>query len=603
MNEATPPTTGMSSASPDVVALLEALAERDAKLVATDAKLAEREAKLAALHSEQTALKSENTRLWKAYQQLKEELALMKRRIFVATAERVDTTALQLEFTELVAKLDKLAGILPDESGEDAGTGDSDTTKKKKRKKTKPKGRRDLADTDLPVVRIEIPDELFEQLVAEGKAEAIGFEESSKLAYERGGHRRLVTARVKYRATNAQGVVEIETAAVPKELLKRCLAAPSLLAHVATNKFCDGLPLYRQQDILARAGAPIDRGTMSRWMEQLGATFGATIIEAARKDAFENAFCIMTDATGFSIQPGRFEDAKHKKRRPCRKGHYFVQIADRDHIFFEFTDRHTTKNVRAMFKGFDGYVQADASSVYNALFRPAKPDDPDDDGCIRTEVGCWSHVRRKYWEAALAKQSVAREALVRIGKIFELDASFRKGNPPSKVKKLRQTHVRPLVEEFLAFARVEFAKVKNERGSLRSALGYTTRQEGALEAFLDDGRLRLDNNLSENALRKVVRIRDAALFAGSDDHAESAGHLLSMIASARLHDLDPERYLTEVIRVLPYWPRARFLELAPKYWSETRARLDVAQLEAPIGLIDVPEPIETTRAGGRDAPE
>jgi len=389
MNEATPPTTGMSSASPDVVALLEALAERDARLVASDAKLA-------ALHSEQTALKSENTRLWKAYQQLKEELVLMKRRIFVAAAERVDTTALQLEFGELVAKLDKLAGILPGESDESDESGDSDTTKKKKRKKTKPKGRRDLADTDLPVVRIEIPDELFEQLVAEGKAEPIGFEESSKLAYERGGHRRLVTARVKYRATNAQGVVEIETAAVPKELLKRCLAAPSLLAHVATNKFCDGLPLYRQQDILARAGAPIDRGTMSRWMEQLGATFGATIIEAARKDAFENAFCIMTDATGFSIQPGRFEDAKHKKRRPCRKGHYFVQIADRDHIFFEFTDRHTTKNVRAMFKGFDGYVQADASSVYNALFRPAKPDDPDDDGCIRTEVGCSSHVRRKF---------------------------------------------------------------------------------------------------------------------------------------------------------------------------------------------------------------
>ncbi len=603
MNEATPPTTGRTSTSLDVAALLAALAERDAKLVASEAKLAASQTELATIHSEQTALQSEHTRLWKAYQQLKEELALMKRRIFVATAERVDTTALQLEFTELVAKLDKLAGILPDESGEDASTGDSDTAAKKKRKKTKPKGRRNLADADLPVVRLEIPDELFEQLVAEGKAEPIGFEESSKLAYERGGFRRLVTARVTYRATNAQGVVELETAAVPKELLKRCLAAPSLLAHVATNKFCDGLPLYRQQDILARAGAPVDRGTMSRWMEQLGATFGATIIEAARKDALDNAFCIMTDATGFSIQPGRFEDGKHKKRRPCRKGHYFVQIADRDHVFFEFTDRHTTKNVRAMFRGFDGYIQADASSVYDALFRPAKPDDPDDDGCIRTEVGCWSHVRRKYWEAALAKQSVAREALLRIGKIFELDAGFRKGNPPSKVKKLRQTHLRPLVDEFLGFARAEFDAVKDQRGSLRSALGYTTRQEDALKAFLDDGRLRLDNNLSEGELRKVVRIRDAALFAGSDDHAESAGHILSMIASARMHDLDPERYLTEVIRVLPYWPRDRYLELAPKYWAQTRARLDAEQLAAPLGVIDVPERIGVTLTAGSDPAE
>ena len=106
---------------------------------------------------------------------------------------------------------------------------------------------------------------------------------------------------------------------------------------------------------------------------------------------------------------------------------------------------------------------------------------------------------------------------------------------------------------------------KTEPAHLRSALGYTVRQQESLRAFLNDGWLRLDNNLSESALRKVVRIRDAALFAGSDDHAESAGHLLSLIASARRRGLDSELYLREMILVAPQWPRERYLKLSPMY--------------------------------------
>jgi hypothetical protein len=204
--------------------------------------------------------------------------------------------------------------------------------------------------------------------------------------------------------------------------------------------------------------------------------------------------------------------------------------------------------------------------------------------------------RRKYWEAALAKEVVAREALLRISKLFETDQRCRgTRRPPSKVTRLRHEHLQPQLEEFLAFAEAEYAKVQDRRGALRSALGYTVRQADALRAFLNDGRLRMDNNLSEGELRKVVRIRDASLFAGSDLHAASAGHLLTLLASARLHELDPERYLRDLIRVLPLWPKDRFLELAPKFWSATRARLDPQQLDAEVGFLDVP-PRATTDA-------
>jgi transposase len=561
-----------------------------------------REAELEKAQKTIADITAERDRLREAYARVLEELALLRRRIFVATAERVDTRGLQLEFSELMRSLDTMAGTLAEENAQaqagqggppgehkpkaegQPGAGPQTRPDGRKQPKHKPKGRRKLEDTDLPVVRVEVPDELFETLVAQGKAERFGFEESSKLGHERGGPRRVVMARVKYRAVGARGEHEIETAPLPAELVPRCLACASTLAYIATCKFCDGLPLYRIEKIYERSGFPLDRGTMSRWLEHIGAVFGATVIEAARKYALATAFCIATDATGFAIQPGPSDDGK---RRPCRKGHYFVLIADRDHIFFEFKPKETSAAVRAMFRGFEGYVQADAKSVFDILYKPADSADPDHDGCTRKEVACWAHARRKFWEAAFAKQVVAREALVRINRIFELDNGFRK-HPPAKITALRQQFLRPHVQSFLDFAQVEYDKVRQQRGSLRSALGYCVRQKQALMTFLDDGRLRLDNNHSENNLRKVVMIRDSALFAGSDQHAESAGHILSLIASARLHNLDPQRYLRDLIRILPFWPRDRFLELAPMFWDQTRARIDQKQLAAELGCIDVP---------------
>jgi hypothetical protein len=170
-----------------------------------------------------------------------------------------------------------------------------------------------------------------------------------------------------------------------------------------------------------------------------------------------------------------------------------------------------------------------------------------------------------------------------------MDERCRKDNPPSKIKALRQKHVAPLVQDFLAFAADAYARHKHERGSLRSALGYCFRQREGLARFLEDGRLRMDNNPSESALRKVVLIRDVSLFAGSDDHAQSAGHVLSLIATAKLHRLEPHAYIRDLIRVLPHWPRDRYLELAPPFWAATRARLDPAQLEREVGALDVPE--------------
>lgn len=627
-----------------------------ARLAALEALVAEQRTALdearAARAAEQAAhdaTKAERDRLREAYDALTREVELARRRLVVAKAERVDTAQLELEFAATLAKLDALTRKAEDEIGEKPEGGERTRTKQK------PRGRRDLTQLDVPEERIEIPDPLLE-----GKAARLGTaEESVGLRWKRGGLVRVVFARVKYDATTpamtetpaatapageapsatssiavtpsagteaealapspgseqaptvrtptctsdelaalvasdprTAGAV-IVTAPMPPRLIDRSYATPSLIAHIASDKFCDGLPLHRQEDRFARLGVPIDRGTMCRWLEEAGGTVGATIVEAMRKEALGSAHCIATDATGIRVQP---EPRADKQSQPCRRAHFFVQIADADHVFFEFTPEETSPVVHRMFAGYTGFVQADAKSVFDVLFRVAEDrarplvEGLPNRKAACTEVACWSHARTKLWETAVATQDVvAREALARIMRMFHLDAMW-KNRLPDVRKDLRDRYLRAHVTSFFAFVEEAFVEAQHRRGMLRSALGYCRNQKAALMRFLDDGALEMTNNRSERQLRRVATGRQAWLFVGSDLHGHTSGALLTLIASARLHRLDPEVYLRDVFRALPHWPRDRYLELAPRYWRITRARLRRDELDAEIGWLTIPAP-------------
>ena len=358
------------------------------------------------------------------------------------------------------------------------------------------------------------------------------------------------------------------------------MADASLLAHILYAKFRTGLPLFRQEAAFATCGVPIDRGTMSRWAEDVGANLGF-IVEAARVEALAKSFCLATDATGIAVQPTPLADGR---RQACRKGHFFVTLADHDHVFFDYQPKHTSAAVCSMFRGFQGYVQADAHAVYDALFRGDGERDPP------TEVGCWSHARRRFYEAAVAKHREGLEGVMRIGMLFELERGWAH-LPPARRTVARAAKAKPLVEAFFAWAESEYARVREERGCLAAAFGYVVRQRDALSRFVEDGRLKLENNAAERALRTVAVGRKNWLFCGSDDHAQSAANILSLLASCKLHGLDGEAYLRDVLRVFAHWPRARYLELAPKYWLATRGRLDATELARPLGPLTVPPPL------------
>jgi len=540
----------------------------------------------------------ERDNLRRAYRQLMEQFELLRRRIFIAKAERVDATQLEIEFETTKKKLDALAaklGAADRETTASAGTedevGSRPAGKPPARPKNKPKGRRNLAAADqLPERRIEIRDELLAS-----KGTFIGWETSYKLGYQRPGAVRIVIARAKYKMAPEQDAplpddatvlekdgerVTIITAPLPRLLVRRGLCAPTMLARIIVQKFRFGMPYFRQECELAADGIGLDRGTMARSVEDIGASLGPIVLACA-DDARKHAFCLSTDATGVAIRPEPLPDGR---RQPCKKGHFFVVLADRKHIFFEYQAKHTSAAVCEMFRGFSGYIQADAHAIYDALFRGDAVGDASE---APTEVACWAHCRRRFWEAAVSGFPVGREGLLRVRKLYQIDQAWDDLPPAARLQK-RRSILKPFVDEFFAWVRVQNDLTSTERGLVNKALGYALRQESALRRFLEDDRLRMDNNHSENALRIVASGRKAWLFFGSDDHAEAAANLYSLIAGSKLHGIDPERYLAEVIRVMPYWPRDRYLELAPAFWAQTRARLDQTELAAELGHITVP---------------
>lgn len=570
--------------------------------------VAELQTLLAAERMRIAELERERDNLRASHERLRQELELWKRRLFIAKAERADNEKqLKLEFAEKLRQLDALAGTLGIAQDDDATPDEQparDGKPRGKRARNRGTGRRDLRSLPLEEERVEIADPHLDTLVSEGKCVRHGFEERVTIAHKRASKRRVIIARVRYKTVDAEGNADVITTPAPAEMLPGAIAAPSLAAHVIMENIGKGLPLFRIEDGFGRDGVAVDRATLGRWKKQVGDRLAETVVRAMHKHALATAFCISTDATGVSVQPIHSHE---KGRGPCQKSHFLVMIADRDHILYEYLEKENGAAIYQRFRGFSGHVQADAKSVFNLLFADEeelalKAPDLEHDGCTRIEVGCWYHCRRRFWEAAVAKSDVGREGLVRLGRIFELDESW-KDKPPSEIKRLRQHHLRVHVDSFFSWVDEQGELFAGQRGYTRTALKYAKNQREALTRFFDDGRLVLTNNGAERGVKAIALGRKAWLFCGSDDHARSTAALYSLVASARLHRLDAEEYLRCLIRLVPIWPSDRMIELTPLFWARTRTRLDPDRLAAEFGRIDVPlEPLDLNAASEQQSP-
>ncbi|HEY6880348.1 MAG TPA: IS66 family transposase [Polyangiales bacterium] len=544
-----------------------------AELAATVSAL---QIQLVGVQSQVREHQAQNESLRETIVNLTHENQLLKRRIYGNKTERSQTNELQLSLGNLLdaeKKLQKQLDEAVSKAKADGGAA-AETTSAGEKPKAKPTGRRDLLASNLPRFLLEIFDEELEKT-----AKRIGFEDALHLMYRRGGWSVLVKRTAKYELPGKDGPTVLGVEA-PKTLFPRGMLHSSVVAHLLVQKFSLGVPHYRLEQHLEDQGIELGRGTMCRYAEEAGNALGATIVHAMWQDALANGAVISTDATSALIQP--VQDKKGQSQS-CKKGHFFTAVVDVDHVLFAYAERHTQEFVKKLFHGFNGYLQCDAHNVYDVLERG--PPHPDGKDGIKL-VGCWAHCRRGFFEAAICKYPVGVQGLMRIRALYAADNAFH-SLPPAKRKLMRAQHLRPLLDDFFDWVK-QARTVAEGRNLVTKALGYAFNQEKELRRVLDDGRLPLDNTRSERSLRKIVVGRKNWMFYGSDTHAESAAAIFSVIASCRLHSLDPEQYLDEVLRVLPYWPKERMLELAPKHWQATRAKLPAEELDAPLCSFTIP---------------
>jgi transposase len=224
--------------------------------------------------------------------------------------------------------------------------------------------------------------------------------------YRPGGFAVLVKRVAKYEVPGPTGntVLGVE---MPKTLFPRGILHSSVIAHIITQKFALGVPHHRFEQYLESQLCQIDRSTMCRYVEEAGGTLGATLVNAMWRDALDNACIISTDATSAMIQPPKDGGSL---RQSCKKGHFFTAVVDCQYVLFAYAEKHNQDFVKKLFAGFSGYLQGDASSVYDILGRG--PPCNTDEGVIL--VGCWAHCRRYFFEAALCRYPVGVQGLMRI---------------------------------------------------------------------------------------------------------------------------------------------------------------------------------------------
>jgi transposase len=353
--------------------------------------------------------------------------------------------------------------------------------------------------------------------------------------------------RPKLSCTKCDHIVQ---ASAPSRPIERGVAGPGLLAHVLVSKYADHLPLYRQSEIYARQGIELERSTLADWVGGTSRLL-EPLIEVLRRYVTAPGKLHADDTPVPVLAPG---NGKTKTGRLWTYVRDDRPAGDRraPAVWFAYSPDRKGEHPARHLRDFCGTLQADAYAGFNQLY---------ENGRIQ-EAACWSHVRRKFYDLQEAHASpIASAALERIAALYAIEKEIR-GRPPDERQQVRTTRARPLLQSLQEWFEVSLNKL-SRKSDTTAAIRYALGLWPALTRYCDDGRLEIDNNAAERALRAVALGRKNYLFAGSDTGGERAAAIYSLIGSAKLNGIDPEAYLREVLMRIAEYPINRLEELLP----------------------------------------
>jgi len=463
-------------------------------------------------------------------------IAKLRRMQFGRRSEQLDGSLAQLELA--LERIEAARGDGPANVGDQPSSDEGAPSKRRDRK--------------------PLPDHLSRETVEHAPPERhctecgstfvkLGEDVSEMLEYVPAHFKVIRHVRPKLACSRCERIVQ---AAAPSRPIERALPGPALLAHVLVGKFCDHLPLYRQSAIYARSGIELERSTLADWVGQ-SAQLLAPLVESLRCHVLA-ADKVHADDTPLPVLApgqGRTKTARLwtyvRDDRPAGSNDPLA-------VWFAYSPDRKGEHPQRHLRTFTGILQADAYAGFNAIYATGRVH----------EAACWAHLRRKFFDVHRAQASpIATEALERIAQLYAIEANVRAQIPAQRCA-VRQARARPLLEGMRVWLEAQSRRV-SRKCAISEAIQYGLNHWQALVRYAQDGRIEIDNNAAERALRAVALGRKNFLFGGSDAGGERAAALYSLIGTAKLNGLDPEAYLRDVLARIAEHPINRIDDLLP----------------------------------------